>query len=69
MRAKKFRKVVGIALAAIALSVSVASPAYADGEEAAMGVVCNAASFFNLSYYSDYCDQSSSELAESWSSE
>jgi len=67
MRAKKLRKLVGIILAAIAMSVSVATPAHADGEDAAMSVVCNAASFFNLSYYSEYCDQSSRELAESWS--
>jgi hypothetical protein len=56
MRVKKLRKLVGISLAVIAISVSVASPAHASGADAAKGVVCEAAHLFNPSYYSDNCE-------------
>ena len=58
MRAKNLRKLVGISLAALAMSVSVASPAHASGEDAVMGTVCEAAYYLAPAYYSDNCEQS-----------
>jgi hypothetical protein len=55
VRVKKAQKIVGIMLVAIVASVSAASPAYADGEDAANGAVCTAASIFYPSYYSANC--------------
>lgn len=52
---ERSRKLVGIILVAIIMSVSAASPAHASGEDAAMGVACDAAYYFDSSYYSSQC--------------
>lgn len=49
------QRLVGIILVALAISVSLATPALASGEDAAGRVVCNAAYYFYPSYYSDQC--------------
>ena len=59
VRANKARKLVGIILVAVVMSVSAASPAHASGEDAATDAVCDVAYYFYPSYYSDYCAQSS----------
>lgn len=59
MMLKPARKLASILLVAIAISVSAATPAYADGIDAATGVTCDAAYYFYPSYYADYCEQSS----------
>jgi hypothetical protein len=59
MRLKTARKLASILLVAMAISVSAATPAYADGTDAATGFACYTASYFYPSYYSDYCQQSS----------
>lgn len=54
------QRLVGIILvAALAISVSLATPALASGEDAARRVVCSAAYYFYPSYYSDQCTQAS----------
>jgi hypothetical protein len=55
VRVKKTRKLIGIMLVAIAMSVSVATPAHASGEDAATDVVCDIASWLYPAYYWDYC--------------
>jgi hypothetical protein len=56
---KKARKLMGIMLVAIAVSVSVATPAHASGEDAATDVatdvMCDVAYYLYPSYYWDYC--------------
>jgi hypothetical protein len=57
VRVKKAQKLVGIILVAIAMSVSVATPAHASGEEAATDAMCDVAYYLYPHYYSDYCSE------------
>lgn len=45
----------GIILVVTIMSVSAAPPAHASGEDAAMDAVCEAAYYFDSSYYSSQC--------------
>jgi hypothetical protein len=60
MRLKTARKLAAMLLVAMAICVSAATPAYADGTDAATGFACTIAYSFDPSYYADYCEQSSS---------
>jgi hypothetical protein len=59
MRLKTAQKLAAILLMAVAISVSAATPAYADGTDAATDFACYTAYYFNSSYYADYCEQPS----------
>jgi hypothetical protein len=59
MRPKTARKLAGMLLVAVAISVFAAAPAYADGTDAATSFACTVAYSFDTSYYADYCQQSS----------
>jgi hypothetical protein len=59
MRLKTARKLAAMLVVAIAISVSAATPAYADGTDAATSFACTVASSFDPSYYANYCQQSS----------
>ena len=57
MKTARARKLASMLLVAVAISVFAATPAHADGTDAATGVVCDAAYYFDFSYYVDYCAQ------------
>jgi hypothetical protein len=59
MRLKTAQNLAAILLMAVAISVSAATPAYADGTDAATDFACYTAYYFNSSYYADYCEQPS----------
>ncbi len=60
VRVKKARKLIAVMLVAIAMSVSVATPAHASGEDAATDAVCDIAYYLYPSYYWDYCSNETS---------
>jgi hypothetical protein len=59
MRQKTAKNLAAMLVVAIAISVSAATPAYADGTDAAVDFACYTASYFDPSYYADYCEQPS----------
>ena len=55
MNTARARKLASMLLVAVAISVFTATPAHAEGTDAATGVVCEAAYYFDSSYYADNC--------------
>jgi|tagenome__1003787_1003787.scaffolds.fasta_scaffold12803274_1 hypothetical protein len=56
MRGRTARKLAAMLVVAIVISVSAATPAHADGTDAATGFACEVASYFDPFYYADYCE-------------
>ena len=55
MKIARVRKLASMLLVAVAISVFAATPAHAEGTDAATSAVCNVAYYFESSYYADNC--------------
>jgi hypothetical protein len=60
MKTVRVRKLAAVLSIAMAISIFAATPAHASPSDAAEVVTCEAAYYFDYSYYTSYCEQSNS---------